>query len=412
MKQIGWLAGLLMAGLCAAGAEEKLPPVQALGSPAECTYSLSFTNWAPSAGGATTNVLVSASPAGCSWTITGACDWLAVTNLGSGTNRITATDNTNPAPRSCTLSIAGIPWTVTQQPLVLGSLVSVTCPALIELGALPTAEVTVHNPPSGMDWAFPGFSESWAIVLRSLWLDAYYDETFYDTNGPVHPGQTKTSVFTSSYAPFELGVHSNSVYAFQGLYVSAQGTFEFQQLSNSPQTYGFEVVAAEPPQITILEPANGARVLTNSILLKGTASDNLRLAKVVWIANDVTNQTALAATNSSQWEASVPLHAGTNWLRVWALDEADLSSPVVTQSVYYAAFSPVTLLADGPGSLSGLASGQSLEVGLSYTVVCQPASNCVVARWTDQTGRVLEHAPGLLIRHGIQPGPDGSCRVH
>jgi len=82
-----------------------------------CSYLISPTSGSIAACGGSTSVSVSAD-SGCSWTASNPCsDWLTMSpssGSGSGTVTLSASANNSGTSRSCTLTIAGTSYTVTQ----------------------------------------------------------------------------------------------------------------------------------------------------------------------------------------------------------------------------------------------------------------------------------------------------------
>ena len=85
--------------------------------PAPCSYALSSTSVTMGAGGASGSVAVITNT-GCTWTAASHAGWLAVvgpgTGTGSGVVQFTAAENPANTPRSGSLDVAGLTFTVTQ----------------------------------------------------------------------------------------------------------------------------------------------------------------------------------------------------------------------------------------------------------------------------------------------------------
>jgi hypothetical protein len=80
-----------------------------------------------------------------------------------------------------------------------------------------------------------------------------------------------------------------------------------------------------PPSLRVQSPANTSVVTTAStITLRGSASDNAGVVRVVWTSSVAGSGTAAGTTN---WVAeSIPLYVGTNYIVVRAFDAAGNSS--------------------------------------------------------------------------------------
>ena len=107
-------AGLLVAGstVTVTQSSTTTPP-----TPPNCVFSLDRANAAVSADGGPVTVAVSGVP-GCARTATSAAPWITVVaganGTGSGAVTFNVASNSGAAPRSGTLTIAGLPFTVTQ----------------------------------------------------------------------------------------------------------------------------------------------------------------------------------------------------------------------------------------------------------------------------------------------------------
>lgn len=86
--------------------------------PPSCTYSLGATTATPDATAQNLSVALSASAATCAWTAASDSDWLVLTSGVSGTGSqmvaFSITANPSSAPRTGTLTIAGVAFPVTQ----------------------------------------------------------------------------------------------------------------------------------------------------------------------------------------------------------------------------------------------------------------------------------------------------------
>jgi hypothetical protein len=83
-----------------------------------CTFGLSATSQTMGASGGASSVSVTAGP-GCAWTAVSAAPWLVITDgasgSGAGAVQFTVEANATGAPRSGTLNIANVAFTLTQQ---------------------------------------------------------------------------------------------------------------------------------------------------------------------------------------------------------------------------------------------------------------------------------------------------------
>ncbi len=121
------------------------------------------------------------------------------------------------------------------------------------------------------------------------------------------------------------------------------------------------------PTVTIRLPAANARQTNDTILVTGTASDDVAVTLVeARLENDAETSDYIIATGTTEW--SVPLAGlipGTNTIRVRARDAV---AHVVegVRVVIYVEVSPLTLITNGTGSITGVRNGLLLDVGKTY----------------------------------------------
>lgn len=133
------------------------------------------------------------------------------------------------------------------------------------------------------------------------------------------------------------------------------------------------------PKIAITAPAAGAKVISPDILLVGTASDNVGVARVSYSLN---NGIFVTADGADNWEASVRLQPGENFVQVKSVDVSGNESLIVTRKFIYVVSSPITLQIEGLGTVRPLRNGQALEVGKVYSVSAVPARDQTFNGWS------------------------------
>ncbi len=139
------------------------------------------------------------------------------------------------------------------------------------------------------------------------------------------------------------------------------------------------VLEAAPPAFAITAPASKFATTAASVTVKGTAVDPYGLSAITLTVNNMPVPVA-AARN---WSASVPLVPGANTIVAQAFNLSGLASVARTVAVFYTVNSPLTLLASGPGAISGAPRGGVVPVGAAYTVTAVPAkNNSVFQNWT------------------------------
>lgn len=124
----------------------------------------------------------------------------------------------------------------------------------------------------------------------------------------------------------------------------------------------------QAPVITIRQPTANARQTNDSILVTGTATDNVLVTLVeARLENNAEISDYIPANGTTDWSVSLAgLIPGTNTIRVRARDAANEPTEV-TRQVIYVEVSPLGLTTNGVGSVTGVRGGQLLDVGKSYT---------------------------------------------
>ncbi len=136
------------------------------------------------------------------------------------------------------------------------------------------------------------------------------------------------------------------------------------------------------PTATITYPLSGLRWFSNSIALRGTARDNSGVTAVLVRVGNGEFQTA---TGTNAWTNLVALAPGTNVIQVKAIDADTNESALATTRVIFVVTNALTLAIHPPGSgrVTGVAHGQSLEVGRAYRTAATPLGiTNLFAGWT------------------------------
>jgi hypothetical protein len=140
-----------------------------------------------------------------------------------------------------------------------------------------------------------------------------------------------------------------------------------------------------PPTVTIsTAPPNGAKLTAPSILIGGTASDNVAVQAVEVSVNNGQPQ---LATGTANWTAQLALAAGPNLIRVHSVDTSGNVSTNATLNVTCAATSTLTVQTSGLGTVSPNLNGTQLQIGQTYTLKANPATGQAFAGWS---GTVLQ----------------------
>ena len=166
-----------------------------------------------------------------------------------------------------------------------------------------------------------------------------------------------------------------------------------------------------PPTITITSPSASSRQTSETITVTGKASDNVAVTRIeARLENDAENSDYIVATGTANWSVSLGgLIPGTNVIRVRAWDSENEPSES-TRAVVFVAVRPVSLLANGEGSINPLRDGQLLDVGQSYTVTARAATRHFFTGWSgsiesDESSLTFNMQPGLLLQANFVPSP-------
>jgi hypothetical protein len=154
---------------------------------------------------------------------------------------------------------------------------------------------------------------------------------------------------------------------------------------------------ASRPSVAITAPAAGSKTFNPIVTVKGTAKDNIGVARIdVQLGSDPFIQAGRAAT----WQVAVTLNPGTNWIRARSVDVIGNETFSPSRSVFYAVTMPVTLTHSGNGTVAGATDQQRLEVGRSYTLTAKPGANYLFSNWT---GTVIS-TPSPSLRFIMETG--------
>jgi hypothetical protein len=157
-------------------------------------------------------------------------------------------------------------------------------------------------------------------------------------------------------------------------------TVRFIMASNLTLQANF--IDVQAPTLSIASPSAGQKWLGNAqFTVTGTAADNVQVASVWYQVNSNGWQEAAGTTN---WAAAVPLVAGANTVRAYAVDSSGNYSRTNSVSFTYAVTAPlvVNLGGSGKGTVSPNYNGQWLQIGANYTLKASAGSGCVFTNWT------------------------------
>ncbi len=132
------------------------------------------------------------------------------------------------------------------------------------------------------------------------------------------------------------------------------------------------------PVIAMSSPVSGTRVTNSTVTLRGTASDNGAIDRILCKVNDRPYEVLSGTTD---WTGVISLSAGTNIICVKAVDSGGLESAELARGLTYVVTEPITVAVNGRGTVSPR-NGQFLEIGKAYTASITPATGFSFANWT------------------------------
>lgn len=157
----------------------------------------------------------------------------------------------------------------------------------------------------------------------------------------------------------------------------------------SPSTGTVTILATDnlAPTVTISNPAAGATLTASSVIISGTAKDNIEVDKVLVFLND---NAAVEATlspssplNGTPWSftpSAIP--GGFNTVQVIAKDKVGNTSAMVTRSFTLVKKGSIVVSASAGGTVTGLVAGATAyQVGKSYKLTAKPAAGFVFDHW-------------------------------
>jgi TM2 domain-containing membrane protein YozV len=218
---------------------------------------------------------------------------------------------------------------------------------------------TLRVQATGKGTLSPNYSNSWLEIGRNYSMKATAGSGFAFTNW----------VISTNWAG---GVTTNSA------------TVQFMMQSNLTLQVNFADVTK--PTITITSPTAGQKMTDALANVKGTASDNWGVGSVQYQLNGGAWGLATSTNGWTNWTAVLPLTAGTNVIKAYAVDLGGNASTTNTVSVVSSNTFNLRL---GFGSAQPMASNGlqlSLEVSRGISARIEVSTNLV--NWTVLTSLV------------------------
>jgi hypothetical protein len=166
-----------------------------------------------------------------------------------------------------------------------------------------------------------------------------------------------------------------------------------------------------PPMIRIISPANNSVVTNDNINVHITVSDNVTLgAGPLWLGAGAVLSYTINGGSSYGDPDTAPgvqssthninfngmLQPGTNTI-VFIASDSSMNLSTNTLVLFYSQKSPITLVTNGVGGITGITNGQKLEVGRGYVINARPGTGKVLSEWQDGNGNVLGRSNALTF---------------
>jgi hypothetical protein len=141
------------------------------------------------------------------------------------------------------------------------------------------------------------------------------------------------------------------------------------------------------PTVAITSPKSGAKLTNSTVVVHGTASDNLAVAQVQFrLENAAGTNDYQNADGTNSWTATVTgLIPGPNTIRVRAFDTSSNQSVTPASTVTFVVVSPLTVNVTGSGTVTPNLNNTLQDVGTTLTLTAKPAAGQVFANWTGDT---------------------------
>jgi cyclophilin family peptidyl-prolyl cis-trans isomerase len=143
---------------------------------------------------------------------------------------------------------------------------------------------------------------------------------------------------------------------------------------NKPRPAG-----AMAPTIALTSPGPNSAFTNEIVRIKGTASDDVEVARVVYRLGDGPLQGAIGTTN---WEVAIDSPLGFQTVNIQSIDwEGNFSAPL-SVNYFYRRTIPLDLQIVGRGTVSGVSNEQILSANNTYTATAAPAAGNIFESWT------------------------------
>jgi cyclophilin family peptidyl-prolyl cis-trans isomerase len=227
------------------------------------------------------------------------------------------------------------------------------------------------------------------------YFNTFSTPTIYDHSGA--PGAPTNGLFNSGEAPFD----SLPVNYFA---LTTPGDSNFFYVDFTFLTP--PVLDTNPPTVAVVNPANGAASTNADVIVSGTATDNVGLARVVcYVSAPGFNGGAPEggdATGATNWSFNFG-NLPPNTYSVYAVAQDGAGNlSIAAQPTFVVPRFPFNVYTNGPGTLSANLTESNTTVGSSYTVKAIPARGALFVDWTAGTNVSVDPTESFTMPNGLQ----------
>jgi len=197
------------------------------------------------------------------------------------------------------------------------------------------------------------------------WYDIQYKD---GSSGTWTNWKTQTTSTSATFGPNNpITVQSGHTYYFQSIAQDNAGNWETYPGGDGDTHTTISVPDTTPPTISITSPTDGRVFTTATIIVSGTASDNVGLSKVEVKAESGSWQTA---SGTSSWSKSVTLASGSNTIYAKATDTSgNTAETSVTVTYNLPDTTPPTVTVNSPNG------GEIWNVGTTHHITWTATDN-------------------------------------
>jgi len=157
-----------------------------------------------------------------------------------------------------------------------------------------------------------------------------------------------------------------------------------------------------PPTAVLVFPTNGQTLTNVTLVVQGTASDNVAVANVSCTCEGSNFSRSVYASGTTNWTAQFgTLAPGLYTNLVVAQDGAGNTSTKASNTFVVPLF-PFQSTVIGPGTVSPNLTGSNTTVGANYTMTATPGKGAVFVNWTSVSNAALNPTQSFTMVNGLQ----------